>query len=139
MIRSLRLVIAIKQQRIPTRPPRIRIAESPHRNTDAVRDIQARARRSLVFRGRGALDIELGDGALRRHGAEVPHGGRDAVGLALREMALRPDAVDGDAGCAPLADFVDHALGFGVGGGVETERFLVRNRGDGRVRRTCSR
>lgn len=118
-ISRLRLIVRIEKQGVATRPPAIRIPNTPNRNTHAVGNISASLDRSRILARIRTLDIQLSDRALGSDSAQVAHGLRNTTGLTLRKMALGADAVDGDTVCDPLADLGDHALGFAVGGGVE--------------------
>lgn len=97
------------------------ITNTPDGDTNALGRLEAALDNGDVVSGVVVLDIELRHGDL----LDVDSGERlDGVGerlaLAGLEMALRADAVDGDAGLEPLGDVRDHALDeLGVVGPVE--------------------
>ena len=56
------------------------VGDTPGGNTNAVGDVKARVHRLKVVRARGALDVELSDGALRSGTAKGLHGVLDVNG-----------------------------------------------------------
>lgn len=100
-----------------------RLADSPTRDSDTVGNVQARVLCLDVVGGRGAGDIELGNSALGGSSTESLHCVLDVIGArpsaAVGKVHLGTDAVDGNAGAAPLLDIFDHALGLGVVGDVK--------------------
>jgi hypothetical protein len=53
------------------------VGDTPRGDTNAVLDVKARVHGLKVIRIACALDVELGDGALRGGGTESLHGGSD--------------------------------------------------------------
>ena len=56
------------------------VSDTPAGDTNTVLHVKARVHRFKVVRVGGALDVELGDGALRGGGAESLHGVLDVDG-----------------------------------------------------------
>ena len=99
------------------------VSNPPTRNTNAVLDVQARVLGLEVVGGRSTGNVELGDGTLGSSSAESLHGVLHVVGArpatAVGKVHLGTDAVDGNAGGAPLLDVLDHTLGLAVVGDVK--------------------
>ena len=99
------------------------VSNPPTRNTNAVLDVQARVLGLEVVGGRSTGNVELGDGTLGSSSAESLHGVLDVVGArpatAVGKVHLGTDAVDGNAGGAPLLDVFDHTLSLAVVGNVK--------------------
>jgi hypothetical protein len=100
-----------------------RLTNPPARNTDTVLDVQARVLGLEVVGGRSTGNIELSNGTLGSSSAESLHGLLDTVGTrpaaAVGKVHLGTDAVDGNAGGAPLLDVFDHTLSLAVVGNVK--------------------
>jgi hypothetical protein len=99
------------------------VSDAPARDTNTVADVQARVLGLEVVGGRSTGNIELGDGTLGSSSAESPHGLLDTLGTgpaaAGGKVHLGADAVDGNAGGAPLLDVFDHTLSLAVVGNVK--------------------
>jgi hypothetical protein len=119
LVSSLGLVAGVKQKRVTLGPPRVVVTNTPNGDTDAVLLGRAGLDDAGPVVGRRILNIDFSQSALWGGGAERGHGSRCVGSLAGGQMALRADAVDGDAGCDPGLDIADYALRLGVTGGVE--------------------
>jgi hypothetical protein len=99
------------------------VSNTPARDANTVADVQARVLGLEVVGGRSTGNVELGDGTLGSSSAEGPHGLLDTLGTgpaaAVGKVHLGTDAVDGDAGGAPLLDVFDHTLSLAVVGNVK--------------------
>lgn len=119
IIRRLRLIVRIKQQRVTRRPPRIRIPNTPDRYTNTIRLAQTSLNNIRPIRRLRILNINLGHRTLRRSRTQRSHSRRRTRALARSQMGLRADPIDRDAGRAPGFDVLDHGLRLGGRGGVE--------------------
>ncbi len=89
-----------------------RIANTPHGDSHTLGLGQAALRHGDVVVGVVALNIKLRDGdLLHAGGSESLDSAGQASTLPGRQVALRADAVDGNAGRQPLLDVGHHALG----------------------------
>lgn len=120
IISVLGLKLAVEKQWRAIWPPRILIPNSPHRNTNTVLHVRARTHRRLVVRHTRALDIQFCNRALIHDFAQRLQRAREiGNGPVVRQVRLRANTVDGDAGCNPLLYLGHHGFGLGVRGGVE--------------------
>lgn len=88
------------------------IAHAPDGEADALGLVEAGLGDGDVVVGRGVDDVDLSEGDLGdAGGGEGLDGGAGLAREAGREVGLRADAVDGDAGRDPLLDVGDHAGG----------------------------
>jgi len=99
------------------------VCNTPRCDTNTVADVQARVLGLEVVGGRSTGNIELGDSTLGRGSTESLHCVLDVVGTgpaaAVRQVHLGADAVDGNAGAAPLLDISDETGGLAVVGDIE--------------------
>ncbi|CAM5664965.1 hypothetical protein SGRIM128S_06062 [Streptomyces griseomycini] len=109
--------VVVEQQRRLLRSPGVAVAHTPDGDAEAARDGQAVVDHVGVGRGRGALDVEFGDGHVDAEGGEVLQGGAEVavVGAAAVEVRLEADAVDRHAALLEVPHHVVHGLGLGPG------------------------
>jgi len=121
----LGLVVAVEKERAVAGSPAVLVRDTPDGDADALGDLEAGVHDGEVVVGRGARDVELGDGDLLNvGGGKSFQGSGDTRGRvpAARgsKMGLRADAVDGNALGEPLVHVGDHAVGeLGVVGNVK--------------------
>jgi hypothetical protein len=99
------------------------VCNAPAGDADAVGNVQARVLGLDVVGGGCTGDVELGNGALGGSATEGLHGVLDIIGTgpaaAVGKVHLGTDAVDGDAGGAPLLDVLDQTGDLAVVGDVK--------------------
>lgn len=120
VVRLLRAVVPIKQRRRLSRPPRLRISNTPLSNPDTLLHIQTRLHHSGVIRRVRILDIKLCDRDLTDTSTRQERKcALSAPSTTGAQVGLRADTVDGDALRDPRLDFVGETLRLGVVGRVE--------------------